>query len=85
MEAAEWYGEQSPRARDGFFADLRHAVQQIQFAPTRWPPFLAGTRRYVFRKYPFSLVYREYVDLVRILAVAHDSRRAGYWASRLDR
>jgi plasmid stabilization system protein ParE len=81
-EAQEWYLERSPSAEQGFLDDLDHAVEQVTAAPLRWPRYKARTRRYVFRNYPYSLIYRTYPDLVRILAVAHDSRRTNYWLSR---
>ncbi len=80
--AREWYRDRSPAAEEGFIAELNHAVAQVAAAPRRWPRYAANTRRYVFRRYPYCLVYRVYPDLVRVLAVAHDRRRPGYWTPR---
>lgn len=82
-EARDWYGERSLSAEQGFLADLNHAVEQVLAAPLRWPRYKAKTRRYVFRQYPYSLIYRTADDLVRVLAVAHDSRRPQYWLHRI--
>lgn len=82
-EARNWYQEESPSAEEGFLADLSHAVEQVAAAPLRWPRYRAQTRRYVFRRYPYSLVYRVCDDLVRVLAVAHDKRRVSYRMARL--
>jgi toxin ParE1/3/4 len=81
-EARDWYGEQSPSAEQGFLADLDHAVEQVIVAPLRWPRHKARTRRYVFRRYPYSLIYRAADDVVRVLAVAHDKRHPHYWFPR---
>jgi toxin ParE1/3/4 len=81
-EARDWYRERGPAVEDGFVADLNHAVEQVTLAPLRWPRYKARTRRYVFRQYPYSLIYRIEGNFVRVLAVAHDSRRANYWFSR---
>ncbi len=83
-EARAWYSERGPAAEEGFLAELDHAVQQVAAAPRRWPRHRASTRRFVFRRYPYSLVYRAYDGLVRVLAVAHDKRRADYWFSRSE-
>jgi hypothetical protein len=40
-------------------------------------------RRYVFPRYPFSLVYIFRDGDVEVVAVAHGRRRPGYWRSRL--
>jgi hypothetical protein len=34
------------------------------------------------RRFPYSLIYAALVDEIRILAVAHHSRRPGYWRDR---
>jgi hypothetical protein len=34
------------------------------------------------RRFPFSLIYRVDRDTIAILAVAHHSRRPGYWRRR---
>lgn len=84
-EARDWYRERSLGAEEGFLADLSHAVEQVASAPLRWPRYKANTRRYVFRRYPYSLIYRTYGDsLVRVLAVANDSRQVGYWMTRAN-
>jgi plasmid stabilization system protein ParE len=80
--ACSWYREQSLTAEDGFLAELRHAVEQASIAPDQWPLFKAGARRYVFNRYPYSLIYRVIGGVVRVLAVAHDKRREGYWVRR---
>ncbi len=80
--ARNWYQERSAAAAEGFVVELNHAVAQVASDPLRWPKYRVDTRRYVFDRYPFSLVYRVYDDLVRILAVAHSKRRPEYWISR---
>ncbi len=42
----------------------------------------AGVRRYVLKRYPFVIVYRELPDEIRVLAVAATKRRPGYWRGR---
>jgi len=45
-------------------------------------PYLADTRRYLLRRFPFFVVFREVDDRVQIVAVAHARRRPGYWLGR---
>ena len=78
-----WYRERSESAEAGFLRELDHAVQQVTNAAGQWPQYLAGTRRYVFPTYPYSLVYFVEDDVIRTVAVAHDKRRPGYWRKRL--
>lgn len=78
-----WYRERSESAEAGFLRELDHAIQQVTDSPWQWPHYLADTRRYVFPTYPYSLVYFVEDDVIRVVAVAHDKRRPGYWRKRL--
>jgi len=80
--AARWYAERSPSAALGFDAELDNAEQAISTQPDAWPSFDHGTRRYLLRRYPFSVVYQTEPDHVVIVAVAHARRRPGYWKAR---
>src|SRR3954454_10729808 len=82
-EAAKWYGRRSPAAEVAFLADLDHALAAVLDAPHRWTRFVDGTSRYVFSKFPYSLIYFVDDSVVVIVAVAHDKRRPGYWRGRL--
>lgn len=78
-----WYRERSESAEVGFLRELDHAIQQVADAPAQWPQYLAGTRRYVFPIYPYSVIYFVENDVIRVVAIAHDKRRPGYWRKRL--
>lgn len=41
-----------------------------------------GKRRFVMKRFPFGVIYTVVGDQLRILAVAHHSRRPGYWRGR---
>lgn len=81
-EARRWYAERNPHAAESFLAELDHAQQQVIAHPDRWPPYLHGTRRYRFRRFPYLLVYHATTERIVVLAVAHAKRRPGYWKSR---
>jgi hypothetical protein len=34
-------------------------------------------------RFPYHVIYLEVSDRIRILAVAHDRRKPGYWKTRL--
>jgi plasmid stabilization system protein ParE len=77
-----WYCERSDTAAAGFLRELEHGVAAIAEAPQRWPPGAAGTRRFLLKRFPLSLVYREQATSIQIIAVAHGRRRPGYWKHR---
>ncbi|MFY4728050.1 type II toxin-antitoxin system RelE/ParE family toxin [Nitrospira sp. BLG_2] len=77
-----WYAERSQSAADSFLAELDHGIEAISESPERWPLFVHGTRRYLFNRFPFQIVYRVANERIEIVAVAHGRRRPGYWRSR---
>ena len=81
--AARWYAERSASAAAGFSEEIDTAESAIVDFPDAWPPFDHGTRRYLLRRYPFSVIYRIESRRILIVAVAHGHRRPGYWKSRL--
>jgi hypothetical protein len=51
--------------------------------PQRWPVGEHGSRKFVLRRFPFAVVYREKEAVVQVLAIAHGHRRPWYWKDRL--
>ena len=80
--AYSWYFARSPSSAANFLNELDDAVDAVVATPGRWPSHIEETRRYVFRRFPFYLVYRESAEAVQILAVAHGRRRPAYWHPR---
>lgn len=80
--AARWYAERSRTAAVEFSNEVDAAESAIAQFPEAWPPFDHNTRRYLLRRFPFNVVYRVEPERIVILAIAHASRRPGYWTSR---
>jgi plasmid stabilization system protein ParE len=77
-----WYRERSEIAAAAFVAELDRAVEQISNNPERWPRHGHDTRRFVLRRFPFSVIYRIASAEAEIIAVAHGRRRPNYWKGR---
>jgi toxin ParE1/3/4 len=41
-----------------------------------------GRRRWLVHRFPYIIIYRIDGDIIHILAVAHTSRKPGYWKQR---
>ena len=80
--AARWYAERSPTAAVRFSAELDEAEAAILARPDAWPLAAFGNRRYLLRRFPFSVVYRIERAGVLIVAVAHGRRLPNYWKYR---
>lgn len=82
-DAFDRYLGQSRDAALEFDDELSDAYRRVAIHPLICPPYLHGTRRVILNRYPFSVVFRERLHDIQIVAVAHASRRPGYWARRL--
>lgn len=80
--AREWYDERGPALGKAFLAELDRAIDRIVESPDRWPKFRAGIRRYLMRRFPFMVIYRQIGEVIQVLAVAHARRKPGYWRHR---
>lgn len=83
----EWYRQRSVRAAAGFDDVIAAAVTMLAENPSLGALWLGlparqGVRRWTLRRYPFCLFYRVDPSRVVVLAVAHTSRRPGYWSTR---
>ncbi len=66
-----------------FFAEVQRAEGLIAQFPESGDEILPGIRKSIIRKFRHSLIYAIEKEGVLILAVAHQSRRAGYWIGRV--
>lgn len=80
--AARWYEQQRRGLGAEFVLAVDDAITTIVAAPQRSAIF-AGERRYILRRFPFSVIYRVVDERIQIVAVAHHSRRPAYWGRRL--
>lgn len=65
-----------------FRAEVHHMQALISMHPDMGAPTVSGCRYMVLDRFPFSIVYRHAADTLTIIAIAHHSRRPGYWAGR---
>jgi plasmid stabilization system protein ParE len=88
--AARWYETSRPGLGREFLAAIGSAVELIQRHPaggSRVPKVKrrVPVRRLILRRFPYSVVFLELENEIRILAIAHHRRRPGYWSRRLRR
>lgn len=88
-QAAKWYEEE----HEGLGARLLEEFERaVQLLCEDLPPLLpvpgeagrAGAKRLILHRFPFSIIVVQSRGVVIIVAVAHQSRRPGYWAERID-
>jgi toxin ParE1/3/4 len=62
-----------------FVSEFERAARLLQHNPLLATEFRLAYRRYIFRRFPYSVIYQAIAEELRILAVAHHRRRPGYW------
>jgi plasmid stabilization system protein ParE len=87
--AGRWYESQRANLGIEFFDAVDAAIDRIVEMPqagTRVPRMPADlpVRRRPVTRFPYHVVYLETSSYIRILAIAHDRRKPGYWKRRLE-
>jgi plasmid stabilization system protein ParE len=86
--AGRWYEERREHLGIEFFDAVDATIDHVVAMPragelvTRLPADLPVRRRAVSR-FPYHVIYLETATQIRILAIAHDRRKPGYWKTRL--
>jgi toxin ParE1/3/4 len=82
-DAYDWYSERSAGAALRFKDPVNEAVRRIADGPGSFPRISGDYRRVRIQRFPYILVYRpRQSDEIVVVAVAHTSRRPGYWRRR---
>lgn len=86
--AGQWYEAKKDHLGFEFFDAVDAAIDRILAWPDsgapepRMPPELL-VRRIAVTRFPYHVVYLSVDGKIRILAIAHDRRKPGYWRARL--
>ncbi len=81
--AVDWYiGEGAFIAADDFADEIDQALDRLSQFPEMGKTGARNTRILALHSFPYSLIYRLQGDVTRIIAIAHHSRRPGYWVNR---
>lgn len=86
--AGRWYEARRENLGVEFFDAVDDTIERILELPRsgarvpRLPPDLP-VRRLAVARFPYHVIYLETDAHLRILAIAHDRRKPGYWKTRL--
>lgn len=82
-DAITWYEGQWPGLGLEFLDELEVAIKRVRTQPQIGSPYKeTGLRRSYLHRFPYTIFYDDTDDGIRIIAVAHQKRREGYWADR---
>lgn len=81
--AIAYYEEQKTGLGLDFLSEVERTVSKIQQNPNLGASYkTTGLRRYVMQRFPFLIFYREFEEIIWIVAIAHSNRRPNYWRQR---
>jgi len=80
-----YYNQVAPGQGARFSAAVEEAAARALSFPLSGSPSEPNVRRVIVKDFPFSVVYRPETDGIVVFAVAHHSRRPGYWRSRVSK
>jgi len=60
------------------------SIARILDYPKAGSSFSKNTRRCLTKRFPYGIIYQIHQDTVRIIAIAHLSRRPEYWQERVQ-
>jgi len=86
-DAARWYEDQRLGLGQRFLGAVEAALDRLAVLPAAGTPvphvsFDLAVRRTPVERFPYHVVYLETQDAIRVLAVAHNRRKPGYWLGR---
>lgn len=84
-DAAVYYAEHASRSiAEAFLEEFERVIALLKTNQQLGTSKQGGLRVYPFRRFPYSVVYREDDETgPQVYAVAHQSREPGYWQDRL--
>ena len=82
-EAAKFYRERAGADLSRSLVDeFERSLKVLRTHPGIGGVWRGEMRRFAMKRFPYSLIYLVSEEEIRVLAVAHHSRRPGYWRER---
>jgi toxin ParE1/3/4 len=82
-EAAQYYEKRAFGLGLSFLDAIEEAVDKVVENPEAYQLVGDEVRHKLLSRFPYSVLYVIEPDRIRIVAVAHQKRRPGYWSYRL--
>lgn len=82
-QAAKWYDQQQAGVGEQFLQAVGQGRDRLLHDPSARPIASKGIYRQFIGQFPFDLLYRVRPTQIQIVAVAHHSRKPGYWRRRV--
>ncbi|PIP81764.1 MAG: plasmid stabilization protein [Elusimicrobia bacterium CG_4_9_14_3_um_filter_62_55] len=86
--ALDWYESRQIGLGAQLLVEVDRSLALLRETPALWPawPGVAkrlGVRRCLLPRFPYAIAYSAHADSIVVFAVAHLSRRPGFWRGRV--
>ena len=82
IDSAKYYENRLLGLGSDFKSEIDRTLDLLSKNPELGAVVDAPYRRLLLDRFPFAVIYRTRESTLRILAVAHQRRRPGYWKGR---
>lgn len=81
--AASFYESEHPGLGQDLAIEVRRLIRMIVESPYAGLEVRPEIRRRILRRFPYSILYTMENEDILVIAIAHQSRRPGYWHGRV--
>ena len=80
-DAVRWYEQKRTGLGAEFFDAITQAIELVRSGPEIGTA-AGSARSWLLSRFPYRVIYRVRDEDIYIVAIAHTSRRPGYWKDR---
>ena len=74
-----WYLEKKEQTALRFYQSLTNVLDILVVSPKIGRLLDDRHRKFHLTRFPYNIIYREDAEIIYVIAVAHHSRKPGYW------
>ena len=82
-DAVQWYEAKEDGLSREFLDELDRVVRLVRLYPYAGMQVEPEIRRFLFTRFPYSLIYGIDDETILVIAVANQHREPNYWAERI--
>lgn len=82
-ESVGFYAEDNRETARLFAREFRAVIDLLRERPLIGTPYVDGTRRKLFPRFPYAVIYDVDSEQVTVIAVSHHRRDPEYWVERV--
>jgi plasmid stabilization system protein ParE len=84
-EVVQWCEAREEALSREFLDELDRVVRLVRLYPNAGMKVGSEIRRFLFTRFPYSLVYAIDEKTIVVIAIAHQHREPNYWIVRIDK